>query len=704
MGEVKKLKAICGICPDKCDIVATVEDGRLVKVEPDRDSKRGRVCPRGALAPEIVYSPKRILKPLIRTGEKGSGEFKEVEFSEALDYAASKIKEVADKYGPDALVSYVGSSGREPSTMRCFAGKDAFFSHLGGINDTTCSSTCNFASYVMAPVTVFGISQPEVYPDVANSSLIFIMGKNPATDSGYPALYHNLKKARERGAKVIVIDPRGDCNNREYDEWVPVIPGTDGALVMAMLKLVVESCRYDRDFTEKYVSGFEELSSYLSGLKLSELSEACGIPQNKIEELTEAFLREKSSFIAYTGTEYQYSGIQTNRALWILWGICGKLDVAGGMRFSGKSYREMKMRAVPESKKPIGCDSHPLYYMMNGGAQLGEEFLTAVLEDRPYPVRGYLLCAGGTSLTFPEQKRWEEAYRKLDIFIVLERFMTNDARFADVIFPATTYFENESIVKIPGGTQLRRRVIEPVGEAKCDTFILQALAERLGFGEAYPKNDEEMLLWLAGGDQGFVDELKKAQYGIMDRTFDEEKKYESGMLRADGKAGFPTPSGKFEIISSVIESAGYSSIPEYHDIRELKEFGSKEDFPMMMTTGARSRIRFASFGPNVDEIAKAEPYPLMSIGEEDAREKGISEGDMVKVETAFGSGEFKAHICLMAKGCIHIPFGGGSPYMTGGWKEGNVNRLASMRYTDPLSGYITYKSLPCRIKKAENNA
>ena len=97
MGEVKKLKAICGICPDKCDIVATVEDGRLVKVEPDRDSKRGRVCPRGALAPEIVYSPKRILKPLIRTGEKGSGEFKEVEFSEALDYAASKIKEVKDK-------------------------------------------------------------------------------------------------------------------------------------------------------------------------------------------------------------------------------------------------------------------------------------------------------------------------------------------------------------------------------------------------------------------------------------------------------------------------------------------------------------------------------------------------------------------------------------------------------------------------------
>ena len=132
---VEKVKGICGICPDKCDILATVEDGRLIKIEPDQEAPRGRLCPRGALAPEIIYHEKRILHPLIRTGERGSGQFREASFEEALDYAAEKIKEVVKNYGPDALVSYVGTAGREPSSMRCFGGKDAFFGHLGGIND-----------------------------------------------------------------------------------------------------------------------------------------------------------------------------------------------------------------------------------------------------------------------------------------------------------------------------------------------------------------------------------------------------------------------------------------------------------------------------------------------------------------------------------------------------------------------------------------
>lgn len=698
---VKKVKGICGICPDKCDILATVEDGRLIKIEPDREAPRGRLCPRGALAPEIIYHEKRILHPLIRTGERGSGQFREASFEEALDYAAEKIKEVVKNYGPDALVSYVGTAGREPSSMRCFGGKDAFFGHLGGINDTTCGSTCNFASYVMAPVTVFGINQTNIVQDFAHTELIFIWGKNPATDSGYQTLYNNIRAARKRGARVVVIDPRGDCNNGEYDEWIPVIPGTDGAMILAMTKLALESGRYDKAFAEEYMEGLPEYQAYLDSLSLAELSETCGVPLSDIRRLTEELLEKPAALIAYTGLEYQLSAIQNNRAAWILWALCGKMDTPGGMLFTGTGYETFQLHPLPEGKKPIGCRSYPLYYMMSGSAQLGEDFLTGVLEDDPYPIRGYLLCAGATSLTFPEQKRWEEAYRKLDIFIVLERFMSNDARFADVIFPSTTYFEDESIVDVPGGKQLRRRIIDPVGEARTDTFILQALAERLGFGDAYPKNDKEMLLWLAKGDETLVEKLRNTQYGLLREPNHDLRKYETGQLRKDGKKGFPTPSGKIEIRSSLIESAGLCGMPVYHDIREIPAFGTKEEFPMMLTTGARSRIRFSAFGPNLPEIAKVEPDPLLSISREDAEAQGIQEGDQVLVETAFGKETFPAHICKMAKGCIHIPFGGGSPYMLGGWKEGNVNRLASMRYSDPVSGFISYKSIPCRIRKAE---
>ncbi|MDO4266241.1 MAG: molybdopterin-dependent oxidoreductase [Eubacteriales bacterium] len=696
----ERIRGICGICPDKCDVVATVEDGKLVRVEPDWESKRGRLCPRGALAPQIMNSEKRLLHPLIRTGERGSGEFREADFEEALEYAADLIRRTAEKYGPDSLVSYVGTSGREPSTMVCFGGKHGFFRQMGGINDTNCGSTCNFASYVVAPVTTFGIPQYNIRPDLENTELIFIWGKNPATDSGCQALYKGIRAARERGARVVAIDPRSECNNGEYDEWVPVIPGTDGALILGMAKLVIESGRYDHAFVDKHVSGFEEWKEYLAGLTLSGLSGICGVPEEKIRALTEEFLAKKAVIIAYTGLEYQYSAIQTNRASWILWAICGKMDTPGGMLFAGKGYSEYPLHPVPEGRKPIGTARFPLFYRLSGNAQIGEEFLTGILEDKPYPIRGYLLCAGGTSLSFPEQSRWEEAYRKLDAFIVLERFMSNDARFADVIFPATTYFENEAVVMQPDGMQLRRRIVSPPGEAKCDTFILQALAEKLGFGDAYPKNDEEMLLWQTGGNAALAKALKEKPEGVIRAVEQQYEKYEDGSLRADGKPGFPTPSGKIEIASSLIEDCGLPGLPVYHDIHELEEFGSKEDFPMMLTTGARSKIRFATFGPNIPEIAKAEPDPLMSIDEEDARRLGIADGDTAFVETAFGNGYFKAHVCRMAKGSIHIPFGGGSPYMSGGWKEGNVNRLTSMKHSDPVSGFICYKSLPCRVRKA----
>lgn len=699
--QTKQIHCICGICPDKCDVVATVENGRLVKVEKDTGSPRGRVCPRGALGPQIVNSEKRILHPLIRTGERGSGEFRKASFEEAVEYAAELIRKTAEKYGPDSLVSYVGTSGREPSTMVCFGGEQGFFRQMGGINDANCGSTCNFASYVIAPVTTFGIPQYSIQPDLEHTELIFIWGKNPATDSGFQSLRLGIEAARKRGAKVIAIDPRGEVNDKNYDEWVPVIPGTDGALIMAMAKLVLEEERYDREFCKNFVSGLTAWKEYLSGLELSELSETCGVPVEMIRALTEEFLAKKAVMIAYTGLEYQYSAIQTNRAAWILWAVCGKMDTEGGMLFTAENCREYPFLDMPKERVPMGARRHPLFYRLSGNAQIGEEFLTGILEDDPYPIRGYLLCAGGTSLSFPEQKRWEEAYKKLDAFIVLERFMSNDARFADVIFPATTYFENEAVVNVPGGLQLRRRVIEPVGEAKCDTFILQAIGEKLGFGKAFPKNDEEMLLWQTGGDEKLAAELRANPEGVRRKSEQHFRKYESGRLRADGKPGFPTPSGKIEICSSLIEACGLLGFPVYHDIREIPAFGSKEEFPMMMTTGARSRIRFATFGPNVPEIAKAEPDPLMSIGAADAERLGLSDGDMAKVETAFGSGVFKTHICPMAEGCIHIPFGGGSPYMSGGWKTGNVNALTSLKYCDPVSGFICYKSVPCRVKRAE---
>ena len=162
-------KGFCGICPDKCRVIATIEDGKIVKVEPDKDSPAGRVCPRGALAPQIIYSEKRVTKPLIRDGEKGSGKFREATWEEALQKAAEGFNKIRDTYGPDALVSYVGTSGREDATMRLVMGPQAFFKNIGGHNDMSCGCTCNVSAYMMTPLLTYGVPQGKLRMDFEKS-------------------------------------------------------------------------------------------------------------------------------------------------------------------------------------------------------------------------------------------------------------------------------------------------------------------------------------------------------------------------------------------------------------------------------------------------------------------------------------------------------------------------------------------------------
>lgn len=694
-----KKTGICGMCPDKCDIIVTIENGKIVRIEPDKNSERGRVCPRGALAPKIIYSDKRILKPLIRDGERGEGKFREATWEEALDKAAKGFLGVKEKYGADALVSYVGGSGREDALMRVLTGPKGYFRQIGSHNDMGCGCTCNLSSNFITPVTTFGIPAMRVIQDIDNSEIIFVWGKNSKTDSGPLLTLEAVMRAKKRGAKVVVIDPRGEGMAELADIWIPIVPGTDGALAIAMLKLIVEEERYDKEFVRDYTRGFEEFAQYLKQVKLEEMSGYCKIPPEEIRKLTELFMStEKISLVSYTGLEYQLSGVQNNRAIQTLWAITGKLDVRGGIYLNAYHMPTIPLQPFESIEKAVGASKYPVFSRMMGSGQF-KELPGAVLRDDPYPVRGMMIVASSPAVTYPQQKMWHEIYKKLECLVVLDRFMTEDAKYADVIFPATTLFENQSVVSVPDGMRMRNRLTEPVGEAQNDVFILKRLAERMGFGDELPGNDDELALFMTGGDKELVETLKKQEYGVKHTLPIHYEKYKSGELRADGKEGFPTPSGKFEISSVYIEECGYTGYPVYEDIRSLKELGSREEYPFIMTTAARSGIRFSSFGPIIPEIAQAEKAPTLDIGKEDAERCGLAEGDMAEVETVFGKQRFETRICPMAKGCVHIPYGAGSSYMEGDWKNHNVNDICSMDYADPISGYLTFKSLPCKIKR-----
>ena len=308
-------------------------------------------------------------------------------------------------------------------------------------------------------MTTYGVTEAVLVKDIGHSEIIFCWGKNPKTDSGPLSAYRAILEAKERGAKLVVIDPCRAGMGEMADMWVPIIPGSDGALAMAMTKLILERHLYDEGFVKNYTRGFEAYEAYLKTLSVDRLSKCCGIPVRMIEELTRLFLStEKISLVSYTGLEYQLSGVQNNRAIQILWAITGKVDVEGGIYINGTGIPTRKP-ATKQEIMPLGAEQYPVFYGLTGCGQF-MEFPNAVLHDVPYPVRGLLIRAASPAISYPEQKLWRQVYKKLDFMVVLDRFMTEDAKYADVVLPATTLWENDSFCEYPGGIRLREQIIE----------------------------------------------------------------------------------------------------------------------------------------------------------------------------------------------------------------------------------------------------
>jgi len=685
---------LCGMCRSQCAVCVRIVDGKITGIAADTDSPRGRLCVRGSLARSVIYSKERLLEPLIRVGERGEGKFRKAGWEEALDTAAAGFRKIIDAVGPQAAAGYFGQGVLEKTIESAGA---EMFREIGSPNEMSCGSICNTVSALIAPVTTFGLPKSCIKADLDFCDAIFVWGKNPATDNGPERTMQKIKTAVQRGAKLVVIDPRQSRTGKMADIWAPVTPGSDGALALALLKKLIESGKYDRTFAEEYVYGFDSLCGYLRKLSIQELLSCCGITETLFAKIFDVFcISERVALISYTGLEYQLSGVQNSRAMWILWALGGKIDVKGGMLLDTKP-QEIISPELPETKPlPVGTEKFPLFTAFSGKGQFAC-FPSAVLDEKPYKVSGLLISGGSPIVTFPDSARWREAYKSLQFMVVLDRFMTEDANFADVVFPVTTWYENASVLKEGGEYFLREPFIDPLGSCRNDIFVMKGIADRLGKGDSLPGNNRELQLFALGGDAKLLEKLQRGE-----RQADGEKaglryrKYRDGLLRKDGKPGFPTPSGKFEAESRILEKYGYDGLPIYHD---LKEKISSSQFPLVLTTGTRKEVCIGSFGQNIPEMAKYEPYPTAEISAKNASEYGIEDGDTVKVETPFGSVTLKASICGMAEGAVHIPFGGGSSFMSEAWKNCNVNDLCSLDYYDPISGFVMIKSVPCRIEK-----
>ncbi len=706
----------CGICGSACAVRVRLEDGKIQRLTPRPKHPYGFTCRRITRVHDIVYSPQRLLYPERGTGPRGKRQLERISWDEALDHIADVLKDIARRYGPEAVCIYTGRGTFEeplwemlsPADVRETSAWNLLFP-FGSPNTTGAGSNCYATQGVIAPALNSGVWKIDTFPDLEQAKLVVVWGTNPANGSP-PRHMAGIQKARSKGARIIVIDPRRTETARITDaRWLGLSPGTDGALALAMIQVIIEEKLYDREFVERWTVGFEDLKSFAARFTPEEAERITRVPAEDIRAAAREIARaENACFLYDTGLEYANSGLQNTRAVLILEALTGNYDVPGGTVIYIPPWGFIVNRscriAPPEGKQPVGADRYPLYTLYRREAQ-AMELPRAILEGKPYPIRALLIVGASILTAYPNPDLWRRCYEKLEFLLVVDRVPTEETFYADIVLPACTVFEYGGYVVQGRRVAVRRPVIEPLGESRSDWDIAIALASKLGYGHLYPRSVDEMVEWAFEGTGVNLEELRRHPEGIeLPPVPMEYRKWEKGRLRADGKPGFETPSGKYEIASTILKRYGYDPLPVFSPPAEgpLGSPGLLQHYPLVFNSGSRNKVFFNSQHHHVPSLVERYPQPLVWIHPEDAALRGIVEGDRVIVATPRGSVAYTAHVTEdILPGVIEADAHGGGTFAAPAWRDCNVNELTDFENRDPLTGFPVFKALLCQVRKAD---
>jgi anaerobic selenocysteine-containing dehydrogenase len=678
------IKSDCILCINSCGINAYVEDGKLVKVEGMKEHpiSEGALCPRGKALPEWVASEDRIKYPMKRAATG----WERISWDEALDTVAEKLKEIKEKYGAKGLAVYTGSLGTENIELAAYAQR--FRGVYGTPNLLSVEGNC-FRSRIMARQMTFGgypIEEPW------NSKCILVYGQN--MDQSRITVGNKLYKAMDEGTleHVVVIDPKR-IPMADRGIHLQLRPGTDTALSLGFLNVIIGENLQDQEFIDKYCKGFDELKEHVKEYTPEKVSEITWVPAEDIRKVARIFATAKPASVV-PGTcsiDQHINGFQGNRIHSIMQAVTGNVDIPGGW-VSIPFIRLGDMR-LTEISDPIGSEEHPLFRRFWGRTSpYGQQmlFAEAVLNQKPYPIKGLICTGGNPALTLPDSERIKEAMKALDFMVVFELFMTDTAKLADIVLPACSFLEKSGVGYVYGVTNcipfamLRKKVIEPVGESWPDWKIWTEIAKRMGYDEFFPWKNEEEIIDFFLGPSGLTREQLENEHP--EGTYYAEKKYKQGK--------YHTPSGKIEIYSQTLEENGYDPLPKH--VEPSKSPVSTPElfkkYPVILTTGARVPEYTHSQMRGVPSLTKTAPVPLAEVHPETAKKYGLADGDMATVETTKGVIDIKVTTTdTLHQGIFSIPHG---------WAKANANNLTELTPRDPVTGYTEMKALLCRISKA----
>jgi len=497
-------KGICGICPAGCWVQVGLQDGKLMDIKADTGHPLGMICRRGEHTPEIVYSEHRLKYPLKRKNGKGNYDFERISWDDAYNIIVENLRKIKKESGAEAVSIYTGRGAFELSLCDMFQPKGVAISSasnvlfpFGSPNTMGVGALCYVSFAMIAPHVTMGRMLINMFTDIENAQFIVVWGANPATDSP-PLDMYRLEEAAKRGAEIVVIDPRrSETVKRTGARWFPIRPGTDGALALSIIQVMVEEELYEEEFAEKWCHGFDELVQYVQHFPPEVTEKITGIDAENIRFLARKIANSEGACpVMYTGLEYSNSGIQAIRAVLTLFALAGQLDVPGGigltMLNSYFSINRSCNQPNPDLDRAVAREKFPIYSNYRGESH-ASGLVESVLKGHPYRIRGFIIHGASLLTSWPQSSIWRETLSKLDFLVCIDRQFTADAAYADIVLPATTMFEIMSYMTYGPIFRLREKVIEPVAEARNDYLIMAELAKRLGYGDLYPQTEEEMI-------------------------------------------------------------------------------------------------------------------------------------------------------------------------------------------------------------------
>lgn len=704
-GAVRVVPSTCSECSVHCGSLIHVRDGVIedIKPNPAHPLSKGAFCIKGLKGPTgLTYSERRLLYPLRRVGERGAGNWERISWDEALDHAADRFAAVREQYGPLALVGACNNVyfGRGVAVVMLLRS-------LGSPNWMINQDLCGGCRAVSLRSTGLDITRGE---DIDNARCALVVGRN--SYEADPIEWIALKKLKKRGGQIVVIDPKRIPTVGIADLWLRPEPGTDAAIGLAMIHVMIEEGLFDQAFVARSTHGFERLAARAREFTSQRAETLTGVPAKDIVAAARIYAQGPSTFVSGHGIDAFSAGVQTFRAFHCLVGISGNVDRLGGNRRVKKPKGFLDNLQVvhhPDFRLPLeieqqtlGADKYPLWAGPRGWqtACHNPTVIDAILTGKPYPVRAMYASGANIVVTYPNTPKTVDALRSLDFLMVASDAMTPTAELADIVVPKTTALEEDEIRLQQGGPliTMTQQAVPPRGEARSDLKIARGLLEKMQArggvtANFLPWRDEDEFIGFLLGDSGVtLDMLRRDGFAVFPYALEDFDK-------------FPSPTGKIELYSEAIASVGVDPLPNFvAPARQGAAPEVKAQFPLTLLTGDREKTYHHSRFRDQPWAKKISPDPRLLIHPETARAMAVSEGQWVRIETPGARGSCKAKVKITdntPEGVVSTGMGWWRPgSMLPGSGAFDVNINAAMTYDgpwDPISGSVDSRGIRCRI-------